>query len=151
MRQDISGAELTLIQGKEFKSDELFEVENVDGTWVDLSDRLIAAEITDDVDYKTVTVVFTLARDSGDGNAASLAPLMEAVTVCAPGDICPVGAVPKGVGSSNGPVNVAIRSAPEAVSDTLVAIVCVPTLNVTDCAACGPFNTNGAPPAIFAV
>jgi hypothetical protein len=77
----IAAPELTLLQGKTFKTDERFEVENVDGTWVDLSDRLLAADITDDVDQKTVTVVFTLARDSGDSNGASLSPLMAGSTL----------------------------------------------------------------------
>lgn len=81
MRQDISAPDLAIIMGQFFKSDPLVEIENVDGTWIDVSSRLVAAEITDDVDFKTVSVVLTFSRDSGDANTASLSPLMSESTL----------------------------------------------------------------------
>ena len=47
----IGGPELALLQGTAFKTDERLEVQNVDGTWINVSSRYISAEITDDVDF----------------------------------------------------------------------------------------------------
>jgi hypothetical protein len=52
----------------------LVEVENVDGTWVDITPRFVSADITTDVDQPVWSAVIAFARDDA-ANTASLSPL----------------------------------------------------------------------------